>query len=466
MLQDAAGTDCCGTQQILNILMPIISIIIVLIALAALLGVSALMVNKGKICGESARKLVHVGMGLICLTFPWLFQKSFPVLALAGIAVVSILLMRLTKLRSSLGASLFSVKRISVGELIFPIAVAWLFSLNLANDKNSAIYYTIPLLLLTLADTVGAIAGTKFGKQIYVTASGRKSVEGSLAFLVTAFLCTFLPLLIFTDYELHHLSFIALTVALFITAVEGISGMGMDNLLIPIGSYFLLDYYTGMSTQSLWIRVVCMVFLMLLLLWTRHKHSLNGGAVLTAVILCFVSFMLGGPYCLSACLLIFTRHLLAIQKIPVEQKHKHSIDTILAISVPAITWLTLGENSIITENMSRTFFILSLAITIALLHAGTHKFLTQSSSITASCLLKSSGMSAIVTGLCYPLLPTSSFAFIFIATVVFSAVLAGIFYRLRSSGVPTLNDWITLCILTGISTTILFYSHAYYYSSV
>lgn len=446
--------------------MPIIPIIAVLAALGALLGISAMMVNKGKICGESARKMVHVGMGMICLTFPWLFKESFPVFVLAGIAVVSILLIRMTKLRSSLGASLFSVKRLSVGELIFPIAVAWLFALNHTNDKQSAVFYTIPLLLLTLADTVGAIAGTRFGKRIYLTASVKKSVEGSLAFFVTAYLCTFIPLLLFTNYEMYHISFIALTVALFITAVEGISGIGMDNLLIPIGSYFLLEYYTNMSTESLWLRVITMVLLMLFLIWTRKKHSLNGGAILTAVIMCFVAFMLGSVFCLVACLLIFTRHLMVIQKIPVDQKHKHSIDTMLAISLPAITWLTLGENALIEKNISETFFILSLAVTIALLHAGTHKFLTQGAPLTKLCLVTSGGMTAIVTILCYPLLPFSNFIFIFFSTTIVSAICAGIFYRIRSTGVPTLNDWLILCIITGISTTILFYSHAYYYTNI
>jgi phytol kinase len=446
--------------------MPIISIIAILVALVGLITLSARMVNKGKIKGESARKMVHVGMGIICLTFPWLFQKAMPVYVLAAVAVVSILIMRVTKLRNSLGASLFSVKRLSVGELIFPIAVAWLFALNLENQKQSIIFYTIPLLLLSLADTVGAMAGTKFGKRIYSTASGKKSVEGSLAFFATAYVCTFIPLALFTNYEIYHIASVTMIIALFITAVEGISGMGMDNLLIPIGSYFLLDYYTSMSIHSLWLRVISMAFLMLLMIWTRSKHDLNGGAILTAVILCFVSFMLGSVYCLAACFMIFIRHLLAIQKIPVEQKHKHSIDTLLAISLPAMTWLTLGENNLIGKHISEAFFIVSLAVTIALLHSGTHKFLTQGAPITKRCLLKSAGMSAIVASLCYPLLPFSSFIFIIFGTTILSGICAGVFYRIRSTGVPILNDWIMLCIITGISTTILFYSHAHYYPNI
>ncbi|MGJ8657408.1 MAG: hypothetical protein ACSHX6_13245 [Akkermansiaceae bacterium] len=402
---------------------------------------------------------------MICISFPWLFDSSFPVVILAMIAVFSIFLIRITRLRTSLGASLFSVKRLSVGELIFPMAVAWLFAMYLVNDQQSAVFYTIPLLLLTLADTVGAIAGTRFGKLIYQTASGKKSVEGSIAFFFTAYACTFLPLFFFTDLTAIHITFISLTVTLFITAVEGISGMGMDNLLIPIGSYFLLDYYIEMSTQSLWLRVMIMAALMLLLIWTRKKHELNGGALLTAALLCFVSLMLGGSICLIACLMIFSRHLLAIQKIPSEQRHTHSIDTILAISIPALTWLTLGKHHIIPENIGRSFFIVSLAITIGMLHAGTHKFLTHGS-ITHRCLLKSVIMSIVTVSICYPLLAPPSFIFILSGTIILSGLCSFIFYQLRSSGVPVLNDWVSLCIITGVSTSILYYCHAYYYPNI
>ncbi len=442
------------------------SSIIVLLSLAVLLGVSAMMVSKKMIRGESARKLVHVGMGLICLTFPWLFTSVMPVFVLAGIAVISILILRMTKLRRTIGASLFSVNRLSVGELIFPLAVAWLFALSHRHESHSILFYTIPILLLTFADTVGALVGTKLGNRIYTTAAGKKSLEGSLAFFVAAFACTFIPLAIYTNYEPHHISCIALTIALLMTAVEGISGMGMDNILIPIGSYFLIDYYTEMSTQSLWIRVICMLSLLLLMLWTCKKHIMNGGAILTGAIFCFTAFMLGSWLCFCACMILFVRHMMTIHKIPEEQKHTLSIDTILAISAPALVWLTLSKQSLIEKNIGETFFILSLAITIALLHAGTEKFLSHGGSLSIRCILKSAVMSAVVGCLCYPLVSLTSFGYILISNTILSALSSVIFYQTRSSGIPTLNDWIILCIITAVSTAILFYSHGYYFTNI
>lgn len=442
--------------------MPITPIIIVITSLLLLLSASKWMMKKKFIGGENARKTVHLGMGVICLSFPFLFNDPLPVWILAGIAVTSILGVKVTNLRSSIGLSLFSVKRLSIGELIFPIAVAWLFTLNISTEKHTAIYYTIPLLLLTLADTMGAIAGTRFGQIIYRTASGKKSIEGSLAFLITALICTFTPLFLYTEFNTLHIILIALTVALLTTALEGISGMGMDNLLIPIGSYFLLEYYTNISTPSLTLRLVCMLLLTLLLIWTRNKHHMNGGALITAALLCFISLMLGGPLCLTACLFILIRHILALKKLPQNLHHTHSIDTILAISVPAITWLTLGKKLIIEPHLGQTFFIISLAITIAMLHAGTQKIIHSETNQKKSFILKSTCMAACIASLTYPLLTNSEFLFILLTLTLICPFCSALYFKIRSRGLPSIFDWITLSTITGSSTSIIYFSYVHY----
>ena len=449
--------------------MPIISISAVLASLILMMKFCSLLAIQRSISAEGARKLVHVSMGMMCLSFPWIFQETQAVVILASIAVLGIILIRTTQLRDQLGVSLFSVKRLSIGELVFPIAVAWLFTMYKSGSHSSAVYYTIPLLLLTLADTIGAIAGTKFGKVIYKTASAQKSVEGSIAFFVTAYTCTFIPLLLFTDQDVVHITLISLILTLFMTAVEGISGMGMDNLLIPIGSYFLLDFYSTIEPHLLWWRVILIVSILGVLIWTRKKHNLNGGTVLTASLLCFISSMLGGIYCLLACLFIFLRHIMAVKNILSEQqRHTHSLDTILSISVPAMTWLTLGNIQSITHELGCIFFILSLAITIGMLHAGTHKFTSTYTHITLKSLVKSIVLTGLLATLCYPLTSHTpqAFSFLFILCIICSGLCAAIFHTLRSEGEPRWSDWVLLCLLTATSTTIIYYSYGHYYPSI
>ena len=62
----------------------------VLAALGALLAAVRLVQRSGFVEAEGARKLVHMGMGMVCLTFPWVFQTVWPVWVLAGGAAVAL----------------------------------------------------------------------------------------------------------------------------------------------------------------------------------------------------------------------------------------------------------------------------------------------------------------------------------------------------------------------------------------
>ncbi|NEQ28311.1 MAG: hypothetical protein F6K28_56880, partial [Microcoleus sp. SIO2G3] len=44
---------------------------------------------------EIVRKLLHIPMGLITLSFPWLFDRPLPVVLLAAIAITTLVAIRL-----------------------------------------------------------------------------------------------------------------------------------------------------------------------------------------------------------------------------------------------------------------------------------------------------------------------------------------------------------------------------------
>ena len=122
---------------------------------------------------ELARKAVHVGMGLICAAFPWIFDRPLPVWILAALSLVPLLALRiLPALRAGLGSVLHGVKRPSYGEVLFAPAVALVFQL-----AGEAVIYVIPICVLTLADTAGALAGTRWGRHPYRAGEGSKSAE-------------------------------------------------------------------------------------------------------------------------------------------------------------------------------------------------------------------------------------------------------------------------------------------------
>ena len=97
---------------------PLAGIAVVLFALGGLLLGARALQARGVVGAEAARKLVHLGMGCVCLAFPLLFSAAWPVWTLAGLAGASLAALRFVPvLRHGLGGVLHDVDRASLGEL-------------------------------------------------------------------------------------------------------------------------------------------------------------------------------------------------------------------------------------------------------------------------------------------------------------------------------------------------------------
>lgn len=180
---------------------------------------------------EVARKSVHVLMGLTCAAFPWIFDQPQAVWILAALATLPMLVLRtVPALRAGVGAVLHGIKRPSYGEVLFAPAVAAVFHLS-----NGDVYlHLIPILVLTVADAAGALAGTRWGRRHYGSGEGFKTVEGSAIFLITAFLCVIIPLVGGGRVDLMQGMWIALILATLGMMGEGLSDRGFDNLVVPM----------------------------------------------------------------------------------------------------------------------------------------------------------------------------------------------------------------------------------------
>ncbi len=425
-----------------------LSIAITLLILVIILLIASRGAKAGWLSPESARKTVHIGMGLLCLSFPWLFNSVLAVQILSVSAVLALLVVRLSKLRRSVGTALFSVQRLSIGELLFPAAVGWLYTLS----WDQPLLYCISLLLLTLADSASALAGSKHGKKIYQTVGASKSLEGSAAFFITAFFCAAIPLYLFSPEPLCHTIFISINVALFTMAVEGASGHGLDNLLIPIGAFLLMDYYMELSENDMILRSIAMLVLLSVLLLTHKKHTLNGGAILTALLFSFAAFTLGGIPCLLAAILMFLRHILVQLRLTREQIQTHSMDVILAISLPSLMWLTLGRGHIIPYPYAQFGFISTLAMIIYMLNTGTQKHIQPTSPHSQPKMALGFFLTLLLLTPA-PLLdlPWSNI----LPTLLISPILAWLYYHWRGSmGGPSIFHWIKLSLLALIGSIV------------
>ena len=265
----------------------------VILLVAVLWGVSRLA-RLAKLDPEVGRKLVHISLGLYCLTFPYVFSQAWEVLATCGLALLVFLAARGTA-RKSLGSGLHAVERTSYGELLFAVSVALLFWLkdghfisNTMHQKEppGEILYLLPILVLTLCDAASALVGSRYGRRVFQIEEGKKSVEGVVVFAVTAWLLSLIAFLLLTDIGRGEVVLLSFITAVFGALLEAASWRGLDNLFIPLGLYFLLANLLYMGATGLAaLATVFLLLLIALLFVARHRpreerHFLAVGSTL------------------------------------------------------------------------------------------------------------------------------------------------------------------------------------------
>jgi phytol kinase len=191
---------------------------------------------------ELLRKLLHIGMGVVSLSLPWLFDTPWPVLVMAGLFGLGLLGGRFSPMwRRIADGIVYGVRRNSFGDLCFPVAIAALF---LVSARDPVTFY-IPILTMTLADAAAALVGTRRGAHGFRRPGREKSIEGSVAFFIVALPCAYLPLRLWSEGGWIVMLLLSLTLALLATFVEALSWNGLDNLTVPLAVFLLLRMLRG-----------------------------------------------------------------------------------------------------------------------------------------------------------------------------------------------------------------------------
>ncbi len=317
---------------------PWLGILTVLGSLAGLLVFCQYLGKRFNLGAELGRKAVHMGMGLICTCFPLLFRETWPVFFLAGIAVLSLFAVRmLPALRSSIGSSLHGVKRSSLGEIYFPLSVAavWFVSID------RPLFFSLSILVLTLADAFAALIGTQYGQRLYSTNEVYKTWEGSCFFFTVTFLCIHIPLLLLTDIGRAESLLLALLIGILATIIEAVAWHGLDNLFIPVSVCIFLNIYMEYSAQQMLSRIGILVLAILLLFFVRSRAKLDDASLLGASLVTYFVFTLGGWQWVLAPIVTFINYLFLGQKPTTAEERVHTIHALLAVTVPGFIWLLL-----------------------------------------------------------------------------------------------------------------------------
>ncbi|MBA3708888.1 MAG: hypothetical protein H0W83_08735 [Planctomycetes bacterium] len=315
---------------------PWLAIGAVLGGLTALMAAVKLAARARLLGPEAARKAVHVGMGLMCASFPWVFHDLWPVPLLAAGAVVALALVRWwAPVHQHLGGVLDGVQRVSLGEFYFPIAVAALRWLSGGRWE----LFTLPVLVLALADAVAALIGVRYGQSHYTTSEGYKSWEGSLAFFVTAFLAVHVPLLLGTDLGRAETLLIAATFGLLVMLMEAIAWRGLDNLFIPLGGYVLLRAWLDLDATAMGVRFGIALALVLLVMTCRWRTTLNDAALLGGALAGYASCVLGDWRWLLPPLVVFLTYARLSPPTEANSRRVHDINAVIAVTAPGFAWL-------------------------------------------------------------------------------------------------------------------------------
>ncbi len=217
-----------------------ILLLVVILVVVALIG-RWLIDSHGK-DNEQLRKLVHVihGVGLAALAFvvPLQFIIGIEVIFFISMIVARYLAEHFTRVPwIKYMQRMYSVGRLSFGEFFYPISAILL--VFLAESKWE---FAAAILILGIADTAAALVGKRYGSSnSYLVFKQKKSLIGSLAFLVTTFV------IIWGFVALHGIELGSASMALIIltsilvTTAENLGVYGSDNLLIPIVAVLLLN---------------------------------------------------------------------------------------------------------------------------------------------------------------------------------------------------------------------------------
>jgi len=314
------------------------NVALVVALLMGTIGFAALSRRHGWLEAESARKLVHVALGVTVAAFPLLFSARWPVWMLAGLALGALLAPRLVPiLRNGPGQALHGVGRQSLGEMYFPLATALVWHLF----PGDWMRFSIPMLVLATADATAALVRSKFGCSHYSTLDGTKTWLGSLTFYSTAAIATFFATIAWSDLPLAQAFMLAHLIGTLLMIVEALAWKGLDNLFIPVLGALQMESLLGRETQALGTDVVIATVLLLLCLLWRKRSTLDDSAVMGGALFGYITFVVGGLHWVLAPILVFLIYAVVPPLRRSTAARPHNIYALIAVTSGGLFWIAV-----------------------------------------------------------------------------------------------------------------------------
>lgn len=187
---------------------------------------------EGLISGETARKVIHVGVGVWAVPTVFLFDDwKIAVLPPLTFVLVNFVIHRF-RLLPGLGDD-----PTNLGTVFFPISFAGLLALFFRpGEASDAGYAAVAgLLAMALGDAAAAIVGKRYGTRRYIVFGHARTMEGSFAVFLVSGAAVAAVLSTMAGLDLHPALALGLVSGTAAAGIEAFCPYGSDNLFVPVG---------------------------------------------------------------------------------------------------------------------------------------------------------------------------------------------------------------------------------------
>lgn len=246
---------------------------------------------------EATRKFSHIACGAWILGFPWLFTSVHSVGLLGAMFAVLLLVTR----HFGWLQSIHAVDRSGHGAAWYPAGV---YFAGLLTWREPGLFVAT-VLLLALSDGLAALVGRRFGRRSYPVHGSTRTIEGSATAFVVSWLAVVGCLVGFGLAPPLAACVIGLVAGALVTAVEGMSPWGTDNVLVPVVAGAYLAATADLDMPALMAHLAAAglsATIVGISVWRAH---LTATGAFAAWLMGFVVLACGGGGWFGALLLVF-----------------------------------------------------------------------------------------------------------------------------------------------------------------
>lgn len=299
---------------------------------------------------EWTRKYVHVACGIVIACLHWILPSLWAGLILFFLIALIMLISRVFQLFPSV----YAVSRPTLGDVYYLLAASTLFILS----SFSPILYFISMLVLTISDSLAAVVGGAYKRNVYFIEKHVKSFEGSTVFFFSTFLIVHIPLLLMLKIDPFQSVMIALQVALVATCLEGVCIHGFDNFAIPIFSFvYLFKLLDIPSEQIAWMMILQGGIFAVLYAVTFCTPAISISSATVGHLFLYSTFLFGGLSWLIVSLIAFTLFATALTFLASAKEESRIYQVTAAFHVTLIPTLLYFANAWLKSDDLYVLFI-------------------------------------------------------------------------------------------------------------